>query len=232
MPGKQQDFETIPLSITENHSMHWILFANGSLVPTPKIEDLVRRADRLAGVDGGSRHLQALGLIPHLAVGDMDSIPPELLSRYHQDGVELHQHPPRKDATDLELALELALARGATRITILGGTGGRLDHTLGNLFLLAHCLPTGIPVCIMDQAQRVHLVDKTLHIEGEIGDTLSLLPATPLVTGVTLSGLEYPLLEASLEFGTSRAMCNVFAARLATVTVRSGRLFVFHLDRT
>lgn len=212
--------------------MHWILFANGHLVPTPEIENLIRCADRLAGVDGGSRHLRGLGLTPHLAVGDMDSIPRDLLATYQHDGVELHLHPPRKDATDLELAMELALARGATRITILGGTGGRLDHTLGNLFLLARCLPADIAACVMDQDQCIHLVDQMLHIEGEIGDTLSLLPATPLVTGVTLAGLEYPLLEATLEFGTSRAMCNVFAARRATVTVRSGRLFVFHLKRT
>lgn len=212
--------------------MHWILFANGPFAPTPMIEELISRADRLAGVDGGSRHLQTLGLTPHLAVGDMDSIPGEVLSMYQRIGVELHRHPPRKDATDLELALELALARGATRITILGGTGGRIDHTLGNLFLLARCLPTGIPTCVMDQTQRIYLVDRTLNIEGEIGDTLSLLPATPLVTGVTLSGLDYPLLEASLDFGTSRAMCNVFAAKSVTVTVRSGRLFVFHLNKT
>lgn len=212
--------------------MHWILFANGPFIPTPMIEELAHRADRLAGVDGGSRHLQTLGLIPHLAVGDMDSIPGEVLSMYQLKGVELHRHPPRKDATDLELALELALARGATRITILGGTGGRLDHTMGNLFLLARCLPTSIPTCLMDQTQRIYLVDRTLSIEGEFGDTLSLLPATPLVTGVTLSGLEYPLLEADLVFGTSWAMCNVFAAKSVTVTLRSGRLFVFHLNGT
>jgi thiamine pyrophosphokinase len=211
--------------------MHWVLLANGPLTLSPVIRQVIFSADRLIGVDGGSRHLRPLDVRPHLAVGDMDSIPQDLLQDYRQAGVELHLHPPKKDATDLELALELALARGATRISILGGTGGRLDHTLGNLFLLSRCLPAGVPARIMDQEQCVHLTDQSLSISGAIGDTLSLLPATPEACGVSLSGLEYPLNDATLTFGTSWGMSNVFVETQATVTLRSGRLFVFHLFR-
>jgi thiamine pyrophosphokinase len=209
--------------------MHWVLLANGPLTLSPAIRDLISTAERLIGVDGGSRHSHAMGMLPHLAVGDMDSIPRELLEQYRSAGVEMHLHPPKKDATDLELALELALDRGATRISILGGTGGRLDHTLGNLFLLARCLPSGIPACIMDQEQCVHLTDQSLTVSGAVGDTLSLLPATPVASGVSLTGLEYPLQDATLTFGTSWGMSNVFVETQATVTLRSGRLFVFHL---
>ena len=212
--------------------MHWVLLANGPLDLSRKVRALVATADRLVGVDGGSRHLDVLDRLPDVAVGDMDSIPETLLGRYRDSGVETHLHPPRKDATDLELALELALDRGATRISILGGTGGRLDHTLGNLFLLARCLPAGIPACVMDEGQCVHLVDRSLTLSGAVGDTLSLLPATPEVRGVTISGLEYPLRDATLTFGTSWGMSNVFTESSATVTLRSGRLFVFHLFRT
>lgn len=209
--------------------MHWVLLANGPLTPSPAIRQVISTADRLIGVDGGSRHLRHLGVRPHLAVGDMDSIPADLLQDYRQAGVELHLHPPKKDATDLELALELAITRGATSISILGGTGGRLDHTLGNLFLLARCLPVGIPACIMDQEQCIHLTDQTLTLSGAVGDTLSLLPATPEACGVSLAGLEYPLQDATLTFGTSLGMSNVFVETQATVTIGSGRLFVFHL---
>lgn len=209
--------------------MHWVLLANGPLTVSPLIRQVISGAGRLVGVDGGSRHLRPLGVRPHLAVGDMDSIARDLLEDYRRAGVEMHLHPPRKDATDLELALELALTGGATRISILGGTGGRLDHTLGNLFLLARCLPAGIPACIMDEAQCVHLTDRTLTLSGAVGDTLSLLPATPEACGVSLTGLEYPLRDATLTFGTSWGMSNVFTESTATVTLRSGRLFVFHL---
>ncbi len=209
--------------------MHWVLLANGPLTPSPAIRQLISDAGRLVGVDGGCRHLQLLGGRPHLAVGDMDSIPEILLQEYRQAGVEMHLHPPKKDATDLELALELAIIRGATRISILGATGGRLDHTLGNLYLLARCLPTGIPACIMDHEQCVHLTDQTLTVNGAVGDTLSLLPATPEACGVTLTGLEYPLHDATLTFGSSLGMSNVFVETRVTVTLRGGRLFVFHL---
>jgi thiamine pyrophosphokinase len=212
--------------------MHWVLLANGPLELSPKVRAMVSSAERLIGVDGGSRHLASMQLLPHLAVGDMDSIPRDLLAQYRDEGVEMHLHPPKKDATDLELALELAIAQGATRISILGATGGRLDHTLGNLFLLARCLPTGIPVCIMDQEQCIHLTDQTLTLSGAVGDTLSLLPATPEACGVSLTGLEYPLHDATLTFGTSLGMSNVFVETRATVTLRSGRLFVFHLFRS
>jgi thiamine pyrophosphokinase len=212
--------------------MHWVLLANGPLELSPKVRAMVSSADRLIGVDGGSRHLESLGVLPHLAVGDMDSIRGELLEQYRRVGVEMHLHPPKKDATDLELALELALERGASRISILGATGGRLDHTLGNLFLLARCLPAGIPACIMDQEQCIHLMDQTLTVSGAVGDTLSLLPATPEASGVSLTGLEYPLQDATLTFGTSWGMSNVFVETQATVTLRSGRLFVFHLFRS
>jgi thiamine pyrophosphokinase len=203
--------------------------ANGPLALSPSIRRFISSAERLIGVDGGSRHLRTIGVLPHLAVGDMDSIPDDLLVQYRSEGVELHLHPPKKDATDLELALELALERGAKRISILGGTGGRLDHTLGNLFLLARCLPGGIPACIMDQEQCIHLTDQALTLEGAVGDTLSLLPATPEARGVSLTGLEYPLHDATLTFGTSWGMSNVFVETRATVTIGSGRLFVFHL---
>ena len=209
--------------------MHWILLANGPLLLSARIRDFVASADRLVGVDGGCRHLDAMGLLPHLAVGDMDSISPELLASYRDKEVETHLHPPKKDATDLELALELALERGATRVSILGGTGGRLDHTLGNLFLLARCLPHGVAACVMDESQCVHLVDTELTLRGSVGDTLSLLPATHEASGVSLQGLEYPLADATLTFGTSWGMSNVFVRETASVTVRSGRLFVFHL---
>ena len=113
----------------ENTRRHWILLGQWRTA-SPRIRTAIAAADRVVSVDGGSRMLAALNITPHLAVGDMDSTPPELLTRYRQAGVPLHLHPVRKDATDLELALDLALDADAAAITILGATGGRLDHTL------------------------------------------------------------------------------------------------------
>lgn len=209
--------------------MHWILFANGQYEPTPRILDLITDGSCVVGVDGGCRHLWTLGILPRIAVGDMDSIPPDLLALYQNKGVTLHLHPVKKDATDLELALQLAFEAQATRITLLGATGGRLDHTLANLFLLSRCLERGIPTCVVDAEQSIHLTDAALDLRGLVGETISLMPVTPEVHGLTLTGLEYPLHDATLRFGTTWGMSNIFAHEEATVRLREGRVLVFHL---
>lgn len=208
---------------------HWVLAANGEPASSPRIRAVIADADRVISVDGGSRMLAALGVTPHLAVGDMDSTPPELLTRYRETGVELFLHPTRKDATDLELALELALNGKAGLITILGATGGRLDHTLGNLLLLEHCLKRNTAARIMDDTQTVYLTDGLLNLQGRPGDTLSIIPVGGDANGVTLTGLEYPLQDAHLPFGSSQGLSNVFSGEKACVRLRSGRLLVFHL---
>lgn len=210
-------------------SGHWILVANGQPSSSLRIRTAIAAANQVVSVDGGSRMLAALNVIPHQAVGDMDSTPPELLARYRQAGVALHLHPVRKDATDLELAMDLALDAGATAITILGATGGRLDHTLGNLLLLERCLNRNVMGCIMDDTQSVYLMASNLELCGQPGDTLSIIPVGGDVGGVTLTGLEYPLHNAPLPFASSQGLSNVFTGPKACIRIRSGRLLVFHL---
>ena len=209
--------------------MHWVLFVNGENTFSASTREVAASADRRVAVDGGSRHLSALGLLPHIVLGDMDSIPAELFNIYKKNGIELHLHPAHKDATDLELALELAIREGASKITLLGATGGRLDHTLGNLFLLTTCQSHGVHACIRDAGQSIYLVTDTLHLQGTTGDTLSLIPITSCVEGMTLTGLEYPLQNARLNFGSTLGISNVFIAPEVSVTVRNGQVLVIHL---
>ena len=208
--------------------MHWILCANGPCQMTPRLRNLLLQADYLVSVDGGSRHLHSLGLRPDLAVGDMDSIAPETLATYKHTGVKLHLHPVRKDASDLELALDLALAGQATRLTFLGVIGERLDHTISNLFLLARCLEHGLPACATDAGQSIYMTSSVLDLSGHVGDLLSLIPLTAQVHGVTLRGLDYPLLEGSLDFASTKGISNIFAASTVQVRVGLGRLLVLH----
>lgn len=209
--------------------MYWVLAANGEPASSPRIRTVLASADRVVSVDGGSRMFAALGVTPHLAIGDMDSTPPELLAGYREAGVEIFLHPARKDATDLELALDLALDAKAEDITILGATGGRLDHTLGNLLLLERCLQQHVAARIMDDTQTIYLTDNRLELHGWPGDILSVIPVGGDADGVTLTGLEYPLRNARLSFASSQGLSNVFASTDACIQIRSGRLLVFHL---
>ncbi|MFA9382090.1 MAG: thiamine diphosphokinase, partial [Acetanaerobacterium sp.] len=77
--------------------------------------------------DGGYDTALRIGITPHLFVGDMDSV------RMSPEGCEIMLSPAEKDDTDTMLAAKIAIERGYTDITIFGGLGGRLDHTLANI---------------------------------------------------------------------------------------------------
>lgn len=208
--------------------MHWIFLANGDCAPNKRIREVVASADYVVGVDGGCRHLHHLGKLPHLVIGDMDSIPAQILTEYKKQGVRLQTYPRQKEATDLELALNLAVGK-ASQVTILGATGGRLDHTLGNLFLIAKILPDHIPVQLMDNGQTIYVTRSLAHIHGTPGDLISLLPLTADVTGISITGCQYPLRDATLTFGSTQGISNVLAHPEATIALRSGIMAVFHL---
>ena len=88
--------------------------------------------------DGGVDRALALGLRVDLAIGDFDSVTPAGLAAAEAAGARVERHPAAKDATDLELALDAALALEPARIVVIGSDGGRLDHLLGVLLLLGH----------------------------------------------------------------------------------------------
>ncbi|GAB1408914.1 thiamine diphosphokinase [Desulfovibrionales bacterium] len=208
--------------------MHWVLVANGAFVCTPDLKHVLDTADCVVGVDGGCCHVEVLGRNPDLVLGDLDSVPAELVALYEEQSIEIIRHRVDKDFTDLELALELAMERGATRITVLGATGGRVDHFLANIFALTRCVEHGIPACIRDEAQSITVVDRELMLQGCIGDIVTVLPLTEQADNVWLHGMCYPLHGETLFFGSSRGVSNVLSAPQAQITVGSGRVLVIH----
>jgi thiamine pyrophosphokinase len=205
-----------------------VILANGVLHGLPSDLALPRPGDLIIAADGGTRHCRRLGIKPHLVVGDLDSTPPREIESLKAQGVEVIQHPTRKDAADLELALDLAVGRGADDILVLGALGERWDMSLANVMLLA--LPD------LDQA-HIRLIDGQHEIIcikgpgraalfGRVGDTLSLVPLSAEAKGVTLSGLEYPLRDAVIPRGSTWGISNVLTRPQAVVALESGRLLV------
>ncbi len=170
--------------------------------------------------DSGAELARELGLQVDLAVGDFDSISEEALGRI----ARIERHPASKDATDLELALGAALALGPERILVLGGAGGRLDHLLGELLLLASDLFAGVQVDAQLGAAAVHVVRRERLLAGEPGELISLFAVNGPATGVVTEGLVYPLHRETLEPGTSRGLSNVFAAPETRIGLERGVL--------
>ncbi|HEV3310579.1 MAG TPA: thiamine diphosphokinase [Chloroflexota bacterium] len=205
-----------------------VIFANGEIAESESLRALIRDGDMIIAADGGLRHVFGLGLRPNIVVGDLDSAPNELVQLAQASGAEIVTHPVRKDKTDLELALETAIDRGATGVVILGALGGRLDHALANILLLSTTTASRAHVRIVDVGIELTVVDDSTTIEGGPGDAVTLLALTDTVTGITTDGLEYPLTNDTLERGSSRGVSNVMTGEQATASIASGLLLTVH----
>lgn len=207
-----------------------IIFANGPMkIPGPYTA-LVDEADLIICADGGARHCLTLGITPDLVVGDLDSLKPSEIEAVEAKGARIERHPRRKDSTDLELSIKAAISNGAEQITILGGLGGRLDMTFGNVLLLAEKSLEKIEISFVDGRETVFLIrgGKTRTVQGKKGDTLSLIPIESEAKGITLSGLEYPLNDETIGLGFARGISNVMMGNEAGITLRNGILLVVH----
>ena len=208
--------------------MQAIVFANGELGTYTPVSACLGQVDLIICADGGTRHALALGLVPDVVIGDLDSMEDGARQRVERFGTRVIAYPRAKDETDLELALLYAVEQGATEIVVWGAQGGRIDHELGNLLLLAHPRLSGVDVRICCGNQQVLLVRDRVVLEGQVGDLLSLLPIGGDAHGVSSSGLEYALEDETLWFGPARGVSNVFVSSTACVCVRDGVLWAVH----
>ena len=204
-----------------------VLFANGDFPENDMLT--LNEVDFLVAVDGGLHHLLQLGLTPQLLIGDLDSVNAEDLERCMQWGVEILHFPPEKDETDLELAVRDAVQRGFSEIVITCALGNRLDHTLGNLALLALPELKATHTLISNGATSIYLVNNQIALETYPGALISLLPWGQPVNGVTTTGLQYALEDATLYPWKTRGLSNVATSNRVTVSVKSGQLFLFHV---
>lgn len=215
-----------------NTFMNCIVIAGGRLDPARTqtwhrhIHRLLKTADLIVAADSGAGHLKKNGYLPHVIVGDLDSIDPDTLHFYQKNKIPVLSYPRRKNRTDMELCLDYAQKKGATHITMLGATGTRLDHTLANILLLVPLADAGIHVRLMDAHNEICVVKDRLELTGNPGDLVSLIPLTPAVTGVTLTGLAYPLRNHTLKMGATLGISNYFSESVACISMASGILLV------
>lgn len=206
--------------------------------------------DLLIAADGGGNRVLESGLPPHVLIGDLDSIHPENLEKCRYQGTLIHQYPREKDETDLELALEYAVAQLSknealqTRrsspdiqdvqeeqfgkaqhplkdIYLFGATGGRVDHLLGNLALMLGYFKKGYRIRVKDPYHELWLIGGAEKIRGQKDQEISLIPISESAV-VRTEGLYYPLNHETLKQDSPRGISNVFLGENALIDVSDG----------
>lgn len=207
-----------------------VLIITGGSLDDAFVELLMTKMkyDLAIASDHGVGFFCRTGRIPNVVLGDFDSASSEELAQLQNMGIEPQRYPAEKDWTDTELAVRHAIEIGAGRITLVGATGTRLDHVLGNLGLLGMALETGVEMQIIDAHNRIRMIEQEMIIkkEEQYGTYVSLYPLGGTVKGLTLQGFKYPLTDAQVTPWQSLCISNEIEADLAQITLKEGRLLV------
>lgn len=203
--------------------MHAIVVAGGDPPTAAELAAIPARALVIAA-DSGVGALHAVGRVPDAVVGDLDSADPGHVDAARTGGARVVRHPADKDATDLELALAAARDAGARQVTVLGVGGGRLDHLLANVLLLAHPGWSDLQVDARTADATLTVVRSTRALTGPRGGIVTLLPLGGAAVGITTDGLRWPLRDETLSPATTRGVSNEIETAPAHVHVREGVL--------
>ncbi len=210
--------------------MYAVIVANAPDFDAAPLIEHICRADLLVAADGGAQALQRVGRAPHVVIGDLDSLDSTMLDWLHAQGSALVRMPPEKNETDLELALLLAVERGAATLDILGALGGRIDHTFANLTMLTMEPLRGRQARMLAAEYEVFVVraGEQRSVQGQHGDTVSLLPLSATASGVTIQGFYYPLNNDTLTAAQARGVSNVLLETSGCITLHDGMVLVVH----
>lgn len=182
------------------------------------------KADYLICADGGANFARELNLKPDIIIGDMDSITTETSKFYKNSKFE--SYPSKKDETDTELAISHAIKIRADNVTIFGGLGSRMDHSLANIYLLKRFMDVGITAEIVNENNRIRIIGKPTTLFFPIGTVVSILPIGGDVEGLTINGFEYPINDKQMTIDKPYGISNVTNMNTQHITLKKGMLLL------
>lgn len=190
--------------------------------------EFIPRDAFVMAADGGLRHCLPLRLTPDMIIGDFDSLASEELPKE----VDIKKLPAEKDETDTYACAQQAVKLEFERVIILGGTGGRMDHTLANMQTLLYIYRHNVDAVMIDEKNIIRLAESGSHkIPRIAGRKLSVLAFSGELTGVTLTGVKYPLDNAVMCSDFPLGVSNEFADEFAVLTIKSGTaLIILSMD--
>ena len=206
--------------------MKAFVFTGGSISPE-NITERPEADDIVIAADSGYNNAKAMGLEPHLLVGDFDSLGKGNIP----SGVKIVELPEEKDVTDTHVAIDAAIENGADQILIIGGLDGRLDHTLSNLAILRDLFARNIYAVITDGVNRVRYIRSTSTLIARSRfKYFSLIADDEKVKGVDVEGGKYPLKNGVIYRNRQYAVSNEITGNCALIAVKKGGLFIVESD--
>ncbi len=202
--------------------MHTFIFLGGRASSMSfyreHLEETKAPEDKVICADGGYRVAACLGVTPDLVIGDLDSLTENKI----ESGVEVARYPQAKDFSDFELALQRAVDSGTEGVFVYGALGGRLDHQIINILLLANA---SIPVIFVEEHALLYNVSDSLSITGRKGCTCSMLAFEHGCRIRDMKGFRYTLDNEELP-PSSRGLSNLIESDSARIAVEDGTLIV------
>lgn len=192
--------------------------------------------DYLIAADKGLEVVEALSLTPDLIVGDFDSVDNNLISRYETDPKTVEsvlRFKANKDLTDTQIAVERAVKYGVNEIEVLGATGDRIDHLLGNIAIMKYVIRWDAKMTIVDENNKITMINDrlTLRKSEAFGKYVSILPYSGAAEHVTLNGFKYDIVDEELSDSETLGVSNEIKDDIATIEVKEGYLIVVQSDR-
>lgn len=207
------------------------LIVTGGALDEKFVVDVIKNGgyEVIIAVDSGMDFCYNSNIMPDVIVGDFDSVGIEALNFFQsQEQMDIHKLNPEKDDTDTEYALRFAIERGATRVTVLGGTGSRIDHVLGNISMLGVGMENNVFVELLDAHNKIRMINSSLTIKKEecFGKYVSICPISEKVVGVTITGVKYPLDNYDMYGFNTLGISNEIVDDEATISIKDGILLV------
>lgn len=209
--------------------MNILIVGGGYISSSWDTQELIGMQDYIIAADSGCDYLLSKGYTPDILMGDFDSISEETLLAVKSSGGKILEYPPEKNYTDSELAIVYALEMKPSSITMIGFTGSRMDHTLGNLSLLKSLDDRGIDGRIVNETNEIRLLSKQDSI-SLINENkykyISLLPISEMVRAVSIVGVKYPLRNKDLSFGETLSISNEMVEDETFITKDEGSMYI------
>ena len=183
------------------------------------------KEDYVIAADGGYEHLKKIGIVPHLLIGDMDSIKQE----YDNPEIDIKKLPREKDDTDMLAAIKEGLAAGYKEFAIYGALGGeRMDHSIANIQCLLYLHNHGAKGILYGVNDRIELLcNDKIYYPATMKGMLSVFAFGGDAKGVNEQGLKYLLQDAVVKMEFPIGISNEFIGQESMIEVKDGKLLLY-----